>query len=187
MDRHDTGDIAAALQRVEAVLRRRPEAGLHDDEPALARWQGGTRVVASHADGTFVETELPQELGGRGDRPSPGWLAMAGLAACAATRLAMAAAAEGIVLERLEVEATGRSDARGVFGLADGDGGAVSPAPRALALHVRVAAAGVAPERLRALVEHSQRLSPVGRSMQEPLPLTLRIEIGEPPEKLRTS
>jgi len=179
MGRHDTRDIAAALQRVESVLRRRPESGLRDEEPALARWQGGTRVVASHADGTCLETDLPQELGGRGDRPSPGWLAMAGLAACATARLAMAAAAEGIELERLEVEATGRSDARGVFGLADGDGRTVSPAPCELALHVRVAAAGVSADRLRALVEHSQRLAPVGRSMQEALPLALHIEIVE--------
>jgi hypothetical protein len=29
-------DIAAALQRVEPVLRRRPESGLHGDSPATA-------------------------------------------------------------------------------------------------------------------------------------------------------
>ncbi len=39
-------DIAAALQRVEAALERRPVMGLHDEAPATARWQGGTRVEA---------------------------------------------------------------------------------------------------------------------------------------------
>jgi hypothetical protein len=29
-------DIAAALQRVEAALERRPDMGLHDDAPATA-------------------------------------------------------------------------------------------------------------------------------------------------------
>lgn len=39
--------IATAVQRVQAAFKRRPEAGLHDDPPALSQWQGGTRVVTS--------------------------------------------------------------------------------------------------------------------------------------------
>jgi len=42
-------DIAAAMERVESVMRRRPELGLHDDSRASARWDGGLRVSASHA------------------------------------------------------------------------------------------------------------------------------------------
>jgi hypothetical protein len=38
-------DIAAAMHRVESILRRRPEIGLHDDAPAISRWQGGTRIA----------------------------------------------------------------------------------------------------------------------------------------------
>src|SRR5438552_3676240 len=96
-------DIAAAMQRVEEVLRRRPDAGLHDDAPATARWQGGTRIVASHANGTQMQTDMPDELGGSGERVTPGWLFRAGVASCAATRIAMAAAAEGVALDTLEV------------------------------------------------------------------------------------
>ena len=88
-------DIAAAMQRVESVLRRRPEVGLHDDAPATARWQSGTRVVSSHANGTQIVTDMPTELGGSGDQVTPGWLLRAGLASCLATRIAMAAAAAG--------------------------------------------------------------------------------------------
>ena len=91
-------DIAAALQRVEAVLRRRPEPGLHDDAPATARWQGGTRVVTQPCQRHAVPTDMPGELGGTGDHVTPGWLFRAGLASCAATRIAMAAAAERIEL-----------------------------------------------------------------------------------------
>ena len=36
--------IATAVQRVQAAFRRRPEAALHDDDPATASWAGGTRV-----------------------------------------------------------------------------------------------------------------------------------------------
>ena len=77
-------DIAAALRRVEAVFMRRPEAGLHDDVPVTARWDGGTRVVARHTNGTHVTTDMPVEIGGTGDQVTPGWLFRAGLASCAA-------------------------------------------------------------------------------------------------------
>ncbi|MEO8486640.1 MAG: OsmC family protein [Betaproteobacteria bacterium] len=45
---------------------------------------------------------MPAELGGNGDRVSPGWLFRAGIASCAATAIAMRAAAEGIGIEDLE-------------------------------------------------------------------------------------
>ena len=93
-----TQRVAAALQRVAAVLRRRPEVGLHDDAPATARWEGGTRIVASHANGIRMSTDMPSELGGSGDQVTPGWLFRAGLASCFSTCIAMGAATEGIEL-----------------------------------------------------------------------------------------
>ena len=99
-------DIAAALQRVETVLRRRPEAGLHEDSQATARWTGGLRVVSSHPNGKEVLSDMPDEFGGSGDQVTPGWLLRAGFASCVATRIAMQAATEGIALEQLEVRVT---------------------------------------------------------------------------------
>jgi len=78
-------EIAAAMQRVESVLTRRPEVGLRGDAPATARWESGTRVASSHANGTQLLTDMPTELGGSGDQISPGWLFRAGLASCLAT------------------------------------------------------------------------------------------------------
>ena len=101
-------DVATALQRVQAVLRRQPEIGLHDDAPAAARWEGGTRVVTTHANGTEISSDMPGELGGSGDRITPGWLMRAGFASCTATCIAMSAAAQGIELESLEVQASSR-------------------------------------------------------------------------------
>ena len=60
-------EIATAMRRAEAVLQRRPEIGLHDDAPATASWENGTRVVARHANGTQLATDMPRELGGSGD------------------------------------------------------------------------------------------------------------------------
>src|ERR1700722_7474622 len=135
-------EIAVALQRVESVLRRRPESGIHDDAPASARWDGGLKVVTTHANGFQLATDMPEQMGGRGQDVTPGWLLRAGLASCTATRIAMAAATEGIALSALELTASSRSDMRGIFDLPDEDGVPVSAGPREVPLHVRICAPG---------------------------------------------
>ena len=170
--------IATALQRVEAVLQRRPEHGLHDDAPATARWEGGARVTSSHANGTQVSSDMPSELGGTGDHVTPGWLFRAGLASCAATSIAMAAAAAGIELASLEVRASSRSDTRGLLGMADGEGRPVYAGPHDVELSVRISAPGVAPERLRSLVEDGVHRSPIPNAVQNATALPLHIDIA---------
>ena len=172
-----TQELAAALQRVEKVLRRRPETGLHDDAPAAARWVGGTRVVASHANGTQISSDMPGELGGSGDQVTPGWLFRAGLASCSATSIAMAAAAEGIALTALEVRATSRSDTRGLLGMVDAEGEPVQAGPRDVQLAVRISAPGVAPERLRTMVENGLCHSPISNAVQSATPFALHIDV----------
>ncbi len=170
-------DLATALQRVHAVLQRRPDTGLRDDAPATARWSGGTRVVASHANGAQVLTDMPAELGGTGDQVTPGWLFRAGFASCAATSIVMAAARESITLQTLELHASSRSDTRGLLGMADESGQPVDAMPFDVQLHVRIAADGVAPQRLHALAEQGIACSPIPRAVQHAAPITLHIEV----------
>jgi uncharacterized OsmC-like protein len=170
-------EIAAAMQRVEAVLRRRPEAGLHDDAPATARWESGARVVSSHANGTRLLTDMPTELGGSGDQVTPGWLLRAGLASCLATRIVMSAAAAGFELAVLEVVASSRSDARGLLGMREASGNPVCAGPRDIQVLVRIAAPGVSPERLRILIDESNRCSPVSAALREAVPMALYVEV----------
>jgi len=169
--------ISKAMQRVRAVLARRPEAGIHADEPAIAGWDEGTRVIARHANGTQITTDMPIELGGAGNQATPGWLLRAGLASCLATRIAMEAAAAGLSLTRLEVAARSTSDARGLLGMKDQAGERISPAPCEVQLEVRMSAASVACEQLRAMVEESFRCSPVCAAVEGVLPVVLRIDI----------
>jgi uncharacterized OsmC-like protein len=169
--------IAAAMQRVQTVLKRRPELGMHDDAPATARWQSGTRVASSHANGTQLLTDMPAELGGNGDQVTPGWLFRAGLASCLTTRIAMGAAAAGIDLTLLEVLVSSRSDARGIFGMSEPSGEPVCAGAREVQLLVRVAAPGVSPERLRYLIDDSNRCSPVSALLRGAVPMTLRVEV----------
>jgi uncharacterized OsmC-like protein len=170
-------DIATALQRVESVLKRRPAAGMHDDAPATARWRTGLRVAACHANGTQVLTDMPNELGGSGDQVTPGWLLRAGLASCLATRIAMSAAAVGIELTFLEVLASSRSDARGLFGMLEVSGEPVGAGPRDVQLLVTISAARVSAERLQELVEDSNRCSPVSAALRDQLSVALRLEL----------
>jgi uncharacterized OsmC-like protein len=170
-------EIAAAMQRVESVLTRRPEAGLHEDAPATARWESGTRVVASHANGTQLLTDMPTELGGSGDQVTPGWLVRAGLASCLTTRIAMGAAAAGIELAMLEVLASSCSDARGIFGMPEPSGEPVCAGPREVQLLVRIAAPGVSSERLCVLVDECNHRSPMSAALRDAVPMTLRVDV----------
>ena len=170
--------VANAMQRVEAVLRRRPDMGMQDDSPALASWRGSTRIVTGNGTGIEISTDMPAELGGTGDQVTPGWLMRAGLAACTATRIAMGAAAAGIELTKLELRASSRSDTRGLLGMAESDGNPVGAGPQDVQLHVTIAAHGVSAETLRALVEESHRCSPVPCAIQEETPVGLHIEVA---------
>jgi len=184
MNAHDNAaataprDLAAALQRAAAALRRRPQLGVHDDAPATARWEGNTRVVASHANGTQVATDMPGELGGTGDRVTPGWLFRAGVASCATTSIAMTAAAEGIALTALEVRVSSRSDTRGLLGMTDADGAPVYAGPGDVRMHVRIFAPDATPERLRALVEKAYRCSPIPNAVVNAVSVGLDVEVA---------
>jgi uncharacterized OsmC-like protein len=173
-----SNEIATALQRAESVFRRRPALGLHDDAQATARWDGGMRMVCEHENGTHVATDMPAELGGGGSDVTPGWLMRAGLAGCAATRIAMAAAAEGISLTRLEVVARSRSDTRGLLGMTNDAGERVHAGPQDMQLVVRIDSRDAAPDQLRALVERAHACSPVSVALQCAVPIALNIEVG---------
>lgn len=169
--------IATAVQRVRAVLARRTGAARHTDEPAIARWEQGLRVVSRHANGTHVATDLPRELGGEGAEVTPGWLLRAALASCLATRIAIEAAARAIDITHLEVVAASESDPRGLLGMTDAQGVEISPGPSAVQLRVRVAASNAAADTLRAMIEDSSRWSPVQCALERAIPVSLQIDI----------
>ncbi len=121
---------------------------------------------------------MPGELGGTGDQVTPGWLFRAGLASCAATSIAMTAAAEGIELTTLEVRASSRSDTRGLLGMTDADGAPVYAGPSDVRMHVRIFAPDAPPERLRALVEKACRCSPIPAAVVNAVPLDLRVDVA---------
>jgi uncharacterized OsmC-like protein len=170
-------DVAAAIERAEAAFRARPNEALHDDSLVHARWVRGTRIVATHANGTEVATDMPDVLGGSGDHVTPGWLFRAGVAACFSTTVAMTAAANGIELTTLEVTVRSRSDSRGLLGVTDADGSLV-PGFVDVCLEIRVAATDVSADRLRALIETAAQRSPMLSALRSATPVRLRVELA---------
>lgn len=171
-----TRDVAAALQRMESVLARRPEIAVHDDAPAEARWTGGTGMLACHANGTQIPSDMAVEAGGGGAYTTPGWLFRAGMASCTATTIAMHAALRGVELTSLRLLVSSRSDARGFLGMKGADGQTVSPAPVELTFLVRIAAVGVPEQVLRDLVDEGCRRSPALGVVGHAATITVHVE-----------
>jgi uncharacterized OsmC-like protein len=170
--------IVAAVERVGSVLRRKPQAGMMEDSVATARWEGDLRTSVHSDSGHLVATDMPVEIGGEGSAVTPGWLLRAGLASCAVTRIAMAAAAQGIHLQALQARATSRSDVRGMLEIPQPDGSPVPAGPLAMDLHVHIGAQGVSAERLRALVASTAACSPVTYAVEHPLAVALHIDVA---------
>jgi len=161
--------IAEAMERLAAVLRRRPALAVQDDAPAVAVWEGGLRVTAQHPGGAQVVTDMPQELGGNGDAVSPGWLVRAGAASCAVTRIVMSAAEQGVQLDTVRATMRSRSDARGLLGMRDSAGEAFFAGPTDLQIQVQITARDVPDTTLARLVEESCRCSPVNAALETAL------------------
>jgi len=170
--------ILAAQRRVERLVRERPSVALVEETPAAAQWEGAGKASIRHPDGNIIHTDLPRELGGDGERVSPGWLLRAAMASCAVTRIAMLANESGIVLQKLEAEAGSVTDVHGLLGLSREDGQAASPGPAHAHLLVRIAAAGVPQEQLRELVAEAIRLSPMVAAFRDAIPVRLDIDTG---------
>jgi len=169
--------IAEAIERVRALLGRRPRAAIHADEAATACLQEDLRVLVRHGSGVQIKTDMPGELGGGGIQPTPGWLLRAGLASCAATCIAMEAATAGITLQRLEITARSTSDSRGILCVPGERGETISAAPTSVELEIRAAAAGTSAKQLTELIANGCRCSPVSCALQSAIPVALRIEV----------
>jgi len=170
--------ILAAQQRLEHLVRQRPAVALVQETSATAQWEGAGKTSTRHPDGNVIHTDLPRELGGDGERVSPGWLLRAAMASCAVTRIAMLANETGVTLQKLEAEVSSITDVHGLLGLSREDGQPASPGPARANLQVRIEAAGVPQEQLRALVAEAIRLSPMVAAFRDVVPVELDIDTG---------
>jgi uncharacterized OsmC-like protein len=153
-------------------LTEQPDKARSTDRPATAVIEEGLRCRVEGPGGWTIVTDMPSALGGGAAAPTPGWLSRAAQASCLATVIAMRAAQEGIALSKLEVVVDSESDSRGLLGIDD----SVPAGPLTSRARVRIAAAGVAPERLREIVRWADGHSPVSDAIGRAIPRTVDIE-----------
>jgi uncharacterized OsmC-like protein len=169
----DPSHIKGVLDGLSDTLRADPRTAQATFAPVVATLDDGLRCRVTGPSGEKIETDMPRAMGGESACPSPGWFFQASLAACCATVTAAQAARLGIVLTKLEVRVTGDGDTRGILGLDQ-----VSAGYSALRTEIEIAAENASPHQLRDLVHWSEAHSPVGCTVRDAPPNTMRIVIA---------
>jgi uncharacterized OsmC-like protein len=164
--------IRESIENARQYLSEHPDEARYGDHPATAVIENGLRCRVEHATGAALVTDMPGAVGGEGSAPTPGWFARAAQASCDGTLIAMRAAELGVPLQSLEVTVDSESDDRGLLGMDD----AIPAGPLSSRIRVRIAAAGVDPQRLRELVEWADHHSPVTDAIRRAVPTTVEVE-----------
>jgi uncharacterized OsmC-like protein len=166
--------IRTALENASGYLTQHPDEAEYTDSPATATLEGGLRVSVAGPAGEVIATDMPTSVGGQASAPSAGWLLRAAEAACVTTLIAMRAAALGITLGRVEVVVDSRSDDRGILGLAAD----VPAGPLSARVSVSIAADGVPPADLEAVVHWAVSHCPVVDAVRRATPVRVEISAG---------
>jgi uncharacterized OsmC-like protein len=164
--------IRESIENARQYLSEHPDEARYGDHPATAVIENGLRCRVEHATGAALVTDMPGAVGGEGSAPTPGWFARAAQASCDGTLIAMRAAELGVPLQSLEVTVESESDDRGLLGMDD----AIPAGPLSSRIRVRIAAAGVDPQRVRELVEWADHHSPVTDAIRRAVPTTVEVE-----------
>jgi uncharacterized OsmC-like protein len=165
--------IREAIEALGRKLMQAPDKARVKNAWATARLESGLRCAIAGPNGESAATDMPPAMGGAGSAPNPGWFMRASLASCAATAIAMRAAASGIELTTLEVTVESESDSRGLIGCDD----AVSPALTNLCTRVLIGAENASEEQLQALARWGDDHSPVGCTVRAGPPLRLEVNV----------
>jgi len=166
--------IRQSIENVIKYLFEHPGECRYTDKAATAVLEEGLRCRADGPSGATLISDMPKAIGGGGLAPSPGWLLRAALANCDTTVIAMRAAQLGVTLSTLEVTVDSESDDRGLLGMDD----TISAGPLGVRTRVRIGADGVAPARLREIVEWAEAHSPVGDAIRRAILSKVEVEIA---------
>jgi uncharacterized OsmC-like protein len=172
-------DLAQEREAMQA-MREHPEAGAivlrtrHRWRDAAAIEGAGNEIEL--ADATLereqhrFRTDFPRELGGGDAGPTPGETLLGALAGCLGSSYVATAAAEGIAIDRLEIDVAADVDLRGTYGF---DSVPARPSEIEVTLRVR---SDAPQEALEALAEVGKRHSPVSDALLHPMALRVRVE-----------
>jgi len=168
-----------ALTEVIREIERDPAKGQVEFR-VRSEWKGQTRSRASvesysiggqevHRHFT-IDADEPFELLGRNTAPNPQELLMTALNACITVGYVAGASMKGIVLEKIEIETSGRLDLRGFLGIDP----AVAPGYDTIHYVVRIKGAGT-PEQFQEIHDTVARTSPNYFNISRPVKIDARL------------
>jgi uncharacterized OsmC-like protein len=170
-----------ALTEVMREIERDPAKGQVEFR-VRSEWKGQTRSRASvesysiggqevHRHFT-IDADEPFELLGRNTAPNPQELLMTALNACITVGYVAGASMKGIVLEKVEIETSGRLDLRGFLGIDP----AVAPGYDTIHYVVRIKGAGT-PEQFQEIHDTVARTSPNYFNISRPVKIDARLVV----------
>jgi uncharacterized OsmC-like protein len=168
-----SSSIGATLENLTASLKANPEKAGAKYAPATATLTDGLKCSVIGPSGEAIVTDMPKGMGGEATAPNPGWYFRASVAACCSTAIAMNAARRGINLTALEVTIEAEGDNRGILGMDEN----VSAGHAALRTNVKIASDNATAEQLEDLVRFSEAHSPVGCTVRDAPPNSLKIDV----------
>ena len=168
-----TSAIASTLDNLTAALKGNPDKARAKYAPATATLSDGLRCRVTGPSGETMVTDMAKAMGGEASAPNPGWYFRASIAACCSTAIAMNAARRGINLTALQVAVEADGDNRGILGMDEN----VSAGHAQLRTNVKIVADNATAEQLEELVRFSEAHSPVGCTVRDAPPNTLRIDV----------
>lgn len=158
----------AALGELIAAIKDAPD-NADTVWRATVEWKGGFRSEARIREFDPIPSDEPPALGGDNTAPNPVEQVLAALGNCLAVGYAANASAAGIELADLEIELEGNVDLHTFLGLGEGNAGYGG-------LTVRVAVSSDAsPEQIEALHQKVVATSPVGHTLQRPVPVSIEL------------
>lgn len=170
-----------ALHDVIDEVKKDPSKGIVEFNVKTG-WKGQTRsetAVDSYKLGGkeikrrfTINADEPIELLGENTSANPQELLMAALNACITVGYVAGAAVNGITLNRLEIETTGRLDLRGFLGLDP----KIKPGYESLQYVVRIAGNGT-PEQFKEIHENVMKTSPNYFNLSQPVKLEAKLEV----------
>lgn len=135
-------------------------------------WQGGFQASAQIRAFPAVPSDEPPALGGNDSAPNPVEQLLAALGNCLAVGYAANATARGIELTNLRIAVTGDLDLRSFLGLRPGHAGF-----QGITATVHLDS-DATPEQLADLHDAVVGSSPVGHTLQAPIPTTIQLASG---------
>jgi len=181
MRRQVNGLDVDALKEVIDEIARDPAKGQVEFR-VRTDWKGQTRsrtAVESYSIGGqevhrhfTIDADEPFELLGRNTAPNPQELLMTALNACITVGYVAGASMKGIVLEKVEIETSGRLDLRGFLGIDP----AVPAGYDTIRYVVRIKGAGT-PEQFQEIHETVAKTSPNYFNISRPIKIDARLVV----------